>query len=43
MIATLLFPGILSAVMGLWLEDVAAAVEARHYPGLPAARPAGVA
>ena len=39
-IATLLFPGILSAVMTLWLEDVAAAVERRHYPDLPPAQPA---
>lgn len=30
-LATLLFPGIVSAVMGLWLEQVADAVEARHY------------
>jgi len=28
-----------SAFTGLFLEDVAAAVEARHYPHLPAARP----
>lgn len=39
-IATLLFPGILSAIVGLFLEDVAAAVERRHYPDLPPATPA---
>lgn len=38
-IATLLFPGILSAVVGLFLETVAAAVERRYYPDLPPARP----
>jgi CysZ protein len=31
-----------SAVTGLFLEEVAAAVEARHYPGLPAAPGAGL-
>jgi uncharacterized protein involved in cysteine biosynthesis len=30
-----LFPGVVAAFLGLFLEDVAAAVEARHYPGLP--------
>jgi CysZ protein len=39
-IATLLFPGILSAVVGLFLESVAAAVERRHYSDLPKAQPA---
>ena len=37
-IATLLFPGLVSALVGLWLEEVAAAVEARHYPHLAAPR-----
>ena len=37
-LATLLFPGLISALVGLWLEDIAAAVEARHYPRLPPAR-----
>lgn len=32
-----LFPVVISTVMGLWLEDVADAVEARHYPALPKA------
>ena len=33
-----LFPAVMVLVMSFLLEDVAAAVEARHYPGLPAAR-----
>ena len=33
-----LFPAVMVLVMSPLLEDVAAAVEARHYPGLPAAR-----
>lgn len=32
----LLFPAVASAFVGLFLDDVAAAVEARHYPGDPA-------
>lgn len=32
-----LFPGVVSAVIGLFLEAVARAVEARHYPSLPKA------
>ena len=27
-----LFPGIVSAIVGFFLDDVAAAVEAKHYP-----------
>ncbi|MBY0511063.1 MAG: EI24 domain-containing protein, partial [Rhodospirillaceae bacterium] len=38
LIATLLFPGVVTALVGIFLEDVAAAVEARHYPGLPPPR-----
>jgi uncharacterized protein involved in cysteine biosynthesis len=34
----LLFPGIVSAVIGLFLEEIARAVEARYYPSLPPAR-----
>jgi uncharacterized protein involved in cysteine biosynthesis len=30
-----LFPAVISVVIGLFLEDIAAAVEARHYPDLP--------
>ena len=33
-LAWLLFPAAISAVVGLYLERVAAAVEARHYPSL---------
>lgn len=32
-----LFPGIVSAVIALFLDAVARAVEAKHYPGLPPA------
>ena len=39
-IATLMFPGILSGVAGFFLETVADAVERRHYPDLPTAAPA---
>tara|TARA_R110000868_G_scaffold19481_4_gene83780 strand:- start:2399 stop:3073 length:675 start_codon:yes stop_codon:yes gene_type:complete len=38
-IATLLFPGLFSAIVGLFLETVVAAVERRHYPDLPPANP----
>ena len=31
----LLFPSVISAVIGLMLERIAGAVEARHYPNLP--------
>lgn len=33
-----LFPGVVSSAIGLFLEDVVKAVEARHYPDLPAVR-----
>jgi uncharacterized protein involved in cysteine biosynthesis len=33
----ILFPGIVSAVVGLFLERIARAVEARYYPDLPPA------
>ena len=33
-----LFPVAVTAVVGFFLEDVAGAVESRHYPGRPAAR-----
>jgi uncharacterized protein involved in cysteine biosynthesis len=42
-LAFLLFPGIISAVISLFLEDVAEAVDARHYNDLPAARPVPLA
>lgn len=37
----LLFPAVASGLIGLFLDRVAAAVETRHYPGLPAARSIG--
>jgi uncharacterized protein involved in cysteine biosynthesis len=43
LIAFLLFPGIISAVISLFLEEVAEAVEAKHYNDLPAARPVPLA
>ncbi|MBM3542255.1 MAG: hypothetical protein FJX51_09415 [Alphaproteobacteria bacterium] len=42
-LALLLFPAVASATIGLFLEDAAAAVECRHYPGLPAPRNVGAA
>ncbi len=35
-IAIILFPGIVGALVSVFLEDVADAVEAKHYPGLTA-------
>jgi len=37
-LAWLLYPGLVGMFAGIFLEDVAAAVERRHYPDLPAAR-----
>ena len=37
-IAVLLFPGLASIVIGLFMEDIARAVEALHYPDLPEPR-----
>lgn len=37
-VTIVLFPAFATIVMGVFLEDVAEAVEARHYPALPAAR-----
>lgn len=37
-VALLLFPAVVSGILGVFLEDVVAAVEARHYPTLPPAR-----
>ncbi len=34
MLTWLLFPAAISAVIGLFLEEIASAVEARHYPNL---------
>ena len=35
MLTWLLFPATISAIIGLLLENIASAVEARHYPNLP--------
>jgi uncharacterized protein involved in cysteine biosynthesis len=37
-LALILFPGVAGLALSFFLEDVAAAVEARHYPDLPAPR-----
>ncbi len=37
MVTWLLFPAIISALIGVFLDDIAQAVEDRHYPSLPAA------
>lgn len=42
-IAALLYPAAVTALVGLFLENVAQAVENRHYPELPPARNQGVA
>ncbi|HAA92850.1 MAG TPA: hypothetical protein DCS82_03925 [Rhodospirillaceae bacterium] len=34
----LLFPGVVTIIVGIFLEDVVKAVEAKHYPNLPAGR-----
>ena len=39
LLSVFLMVPVASAFTGLFLDEVAAAVEARHYPGLPAARP----
>ena len=41
-VAVLLFGPATLLVAGMLLDDVAAAVEARHYPGLPPARQSGI-
>ncbi|MHA1598610.1 MAG: EI24 domain-containing protein [Alphaproteobacteria bacterium] len=38
----LLFPAVISLVIGFLLDDICAAVEARHYPDLPAAETTGL-
>lgn len=37
-LVTVLFPVLITACMGLFLDEVAAAVERRYYPGLPPGR-----
>jgi len=41
-VAALLFPSVALMVVSLLLEDIARAVEAKHYPGLPPPRAQGV-
>lgn len=38
----LLYPAIVAAIMGLFLDEAIAAVETRHYPGSPAPRRVGL-
>ena len=38
LLATLIFPAAVTAIMALWQDRISEAVEARYYPGLPAAR-----
>jgi len=37
-VSTILFPGVATIIVGFFLEDVAVAVEAKHYPNEPPAR-----
>lgn len=39
----LLFPSVATLLISLFLDDIAAAVERRHYPDAPAGRPLGIA
>lgn len=41
-VAWFLFPGAATAVMGLFLDDAAAAVERRHYPAAPPGKDIGM-
>ena len=38
-VSAILFPGVATVIVGFFLEDVVAAVEAKHYPNDPPARP----
>ena len=38
-VMALVFPAVATAMVGLFLDDIAAAVEARHYPADPPGRP----
>ncbi len=42
-LAILLYPAAATAIVGLFLDDVAQAVERKHFPELPPARAAGIA
>ncbi len=39
LLSLLFFPAVVTTVIGVLLDDIAEAVEAKHYPFLPAARP----
>jgi uncharacterized protein involved in cysteine biosynthesis len=41
-LAWLVFPGVLAAMTGLWVDRISAAVERRYYPGLPPPRNAAL-
>ena len=41
-LAIILFPALSAMVMGLFLDDIADAVERKHYPADPPGRPVGV-
>lgn len=38
LLTLMLFPAVVTIIVGFFLDEVADAVEARHYPGLPTAR-----
>lgn len=42
LVALLVFPAVMIMVMGLFLDDIAAAVERRYYPQDPPGKPLGV-
>jgi CysZ protein len=42
-LTVVLFPGVVAAILSLFLERIVVAVEARHYPTLPPARQAPLA
>lgn len=43
LLTLMLFPAVITVAVGFFLDEVADAVEERHYPALPAARPVSVA
>lgn len=43
LLSVVLMVPVAAAVVGFFLDDIAAAVEERHYPGLPPARTLGIA
>ena len=42
LVALLLFPALVSTVVAVFLEEICAAVEDKHYPGLPDPRPQAI-